>query len=349
MQTRRRFVMGGLAFSAAALAAGAAPVTAAGPVELAFSSWIPPTHVLMKDFMIPWGQQVEKATDGRVKVRFLPKPVTNAQGHRDAVRNGVADLAFISLSYYPGRFELMKFAMLPFSGNTAESTSIAAWRIFDKYMHKMDDEGFLVLGLYGHGPGGVYTAKRKVEKIEDFKDLKIRIGGGIQADVAKVLHVNAIVKPAPESYELLSTGVADGVFFPPESVASFRLDGIVRYATLFPGGLYADVHAIIMNKDAFAKLTDQDKAILMKLSGENIARMGGKAWGDADVAALESLKSKNVEFVQPSPQFIADVKERTAGFEKEWLALAKERGVDGPAILAEFRAELARLEANKAK
>ncbi len=170
MQTRRRFVKGGLALSAAVLAAGALPANAAGPVELAFSSWVPPTHVLMKDFMVPWGQQVEKATDGRVKIRFLPKPVTNPQGHRDAVRNGVADLAFISLSYYPGRFELMKFAMLPFSGKSAQSTSIAAWRMFDKYMHKMDDEGFLVLGLYAHGPGGVYTAKRKVEKIEDFKD-----------------------------------------------------------------------------------------------------------------------------------------------------------------------------------
>jgi len=349
MQTRRRFVKGGLALSAAVLAAGALPANAAGPVELAFSSWVPPTHVLMKDFMVPWGQQVEKATDGRVKIRFLPKPVTNPQGHRDAVRNGVADLAFISLSYYPGRFELMKFAMLPFSGKSAQSTSIAAWRMFDKYMHKMDDEGFLVLGLYAHGPGGVYTAKRKVEKIEDFKDLKIRIGGGMQADVAKVLNVNAIVKPAPESYELLSTGVADGVFFPPESVASFRLDGIVRYATLFPGGLYADVHAIIMNKDAFAKLSEQDKAALLTLSGEHIATMGGKAWGDADVAALESLKAKNVEFVQPSAQLISDVKARTAGFEKEWLAMAKERGVDGQAMLADFRAELARLEQNKAQ
>lgn len=349
METRRRLMLGSLAMSAAVLAGGTRPAVAAGPVELAFSSWVPPTHVLMKDFMVPWGQEVEKATDGRVKIRFLPKPVTNPQGHRDAVRNGVADLAFISLSYYPGRFELMKFAMLPFSGNSAQSTSLAAWHMFDKYLHKMDDEGFLVLGIYGHGPGGVYTVKKKIEKIDDFRDLKIRIGGGMQADVAKALNVNAIVKPATESYELLSTGVADGVFFPPESVASFRLDGIVRYATLFPGGLYADLHAIIMNKEAFARLAEKDRAILMKLSGENIARMGGKAWGDADVAALATLKAKNVEFVQPNAQLIADVKARTGGFEKDWLALAKERGFDGPAILADFRAELARLEAGKAR
>ena len=345
MEKRRKFVRTGLLLSAGLMIAASAGVQAAQPVELAFSSWIPPTHVLMKDFMIPWGAQIEKATEGRVKVHFLPKPVTNPVEHRDAIRDGVADLSFISLSYYPGRFELMKFAMLPFSGNSSESTSVATWRMYEKYLHKTDDDGFIVLGLYGHGPGGVFTTKKKVEKIDDFSGLKIRIGGGMAADVAKALNVNAIVKPAPESYELLSTGVADGVFFPMESVAGFRLDGIVRYATTFPGGLYSDVHAIIMNKQAFAKLSAKDQKTLLSLSGEHIASMAGKAWGAADVAGLETLKAKHVEFVQASPQLVADVRARTAAFEKDWLALAARRGVDGPALLADFRAELKKLEA----
>lgn len=325
-----------------------ASAQAGKPVELAFSSWIPPTHVLMKDFMIPWGQQVEKETEGRVRINFLPKAVTNPQGHLDAVRTGVTDLAFISHSFYPGRFDLMKLLILPFSGNGAQSTSLAAWRIYDKYLRPANEHrGIVLLGVYGHGPGGVYTTKKKVEKIEDFDGLKIRIGGGISADVAKVLKVNAVVKPAPESFELMSTGVVDGVFFPPESVASFRLDDIVKFATVFPGGLYADLHGIIMNEDAFNKLADKDKAIVRKVSGENIARMGGKAWGDADVAALSSLKAKKVEFTEASPSLITAIKARTDVFEKEWLATAKAKGIDGPMVLKEYRAELARIEAGK--
>ncbi len=321
---------------------------AAKPVELAFSSWIPPTHILMKDFMIPWGQQVEKETEGRVKVNFLPKAVTNPQGHLDAVRTGVTDLAFISHSYYPGRFDLMKLSILPFSGNSSQSTSLATWRIYDKYLRQANEHrGVVLLGVYGHGPGGVYTTKKKVEKIEDFDGLKIRIGGGISADVAKVLKVNAIVKPAPESYELMSTGVVDGVFFPPESVASFRLDEIVKFATVFPGGLYSDLHGIIMNEGSFNKLSDKDKAIVRKVSGENIARMAGKAWGDADVAAMVSLKAKKVEFTEASPALVAAIKTRTDVFEKEWLATAKAKGIDGPMVLKEYRAELARIESGK--
>jgi TRAP-type transport system periplasmic protein len=346
MKSKWTTAFGGVCLMAA-LAAGA-PAAAQKPNELTFSVWIPQSHPLVANFMIPWAQEVEKGTNGRVKINFLPKPVTNPQGHYDAVRNGVVDLAFISHSYYPGRFELMKIAMLPFSGKSAQSTSVAAWRIYDKYLAAADEHrGVKVLGIYGHGPGGVFTTKKVVEKVEDFDGLKVRIGGGMAADVANVLKVNAVVKPAPESYELLSTGVVDGVFFPPESIASFRLDGIVKNATVFPGGLYSDTHAIIMNEQALAKLPEADRAVLLKLSGEHIARVAGKAWGDADTAALESLRAKNVVFHQASPKLVADVKARTASFEKAWMDAAKAKGIDGPKVMQEFHATLKQLEAGK--
>ncbi len=346
MKTKWTSPLLGLGLAAALLAS--APAQAQKPVELTYSAWIPHTHILVSNFMMPWAKEVEAATEGRVKINFLPKPVTNPVGHFDAVRNGVVDLAFISHSYYPGRFDLMKFGVLPFSGNTALSSSVASWRIYDKYLRGANEHrGVKLLGIYGHGPGGVYTTGKKVEKIEDFDGLKLRIGGGIQADLSSVLKINAVVKPAPESYELMSTGVVDGVLFPPESVASFRLDSVVKSATVFPGGLYSDLHGVIMNEKAFDRLPAQDKAILLKLSGEHIARMGGKAWGDADTAALESLKAKNVVFSQASDKLVADMKTRTAPFEKAWLDAAKAKGIDGPQVLAAFRAELKALEASK--
>lgn len=335
-----------LGLGLASVVATQASAQAAKPVELTFSVWIPHSHILVSNFMMPWAKEVEGATEGRVKINFLPKAVTNPVGHLDAVRNGLVDLAFISHSYYPGRFELMKVGILPFSGNSAEANSIATWRIYDTYLRPANEHrGVKLLGTYNHGPGGVYTTDRKVDTIDDFKGLKLRIGGGIQADLAKALDFNAVVKPAPESYELMSTGVVDGVLFPPESVDSFKLDTVVKNATFFPGGLYSDVHGIIMNEAAFAKLSEQDQKILLGLSGEHIARMAGKAWGNADVAALNKLKANNVAFHQASPALVAAVKERTAGFEQAWLAEAKAKGIDGPAVLADFRAQLKALEA----
>ena len=53
--------------------------------------------------------------------------------------------------------------------------------------------------IYTHGPGIFWNAKKPIKTIDDFAGLKIRVGGGIAADVANALGVNTISKPAPES------------------------------------------------------------------------------------------------------------------------------------------------------
>ena len=47
--------------------------------------------------------------------------------------------------------------------------------------------------------------------------------------------------------------------------------------------------------------------------------------------------------VVASPQFVAEIKEKTAPLEKAWFDKAKAKGVDGPATLAALRAEIASL------
>jgi len=314
--------------------------------QLTVSSWLPPTHAVVADFLVPWGEEISKATDGRVTLRILPKPVTNPPGHFDAVRDGLVDISFISHAYYPGRFQLTKFAVLPFSGNTAESRSVAAWDTYEKYLLKADEhKGVKLLGMYAHGPGIVFTNGKSIEKIDDFSGLKIRVGGGMAADVAKALGVSPIAKPAPESYELLSTGVVDGVFFPAESLVSFKLDSVIKNATTFPGGLYSDTHAVIMNEDAFAKLSKQDQEALTQLSGKHLAHLAGQAWDKHDAVAKQVMNGGEIKLVQADDALIQAVRERTEDFEKIWLDNAAAKGIDGPAALASFRAEIKQLEA----
>lgn len=318
-------------------------------VELTISSWLPPTHSLVAGFIVPWMAEVEKETEGRVKPRLLPKAVTNAAGHYDAVRNGLVDFAFISHAYYPGRFELTKLGTLPLTGEHGEARSIAAWRIYDKHLKGAGEHrGVQLLGIYGHGPGMVMSGKKPVRQIDDFNGLKVRLGGGMAADVAKVLNVNAVVKPAPESYELLSTGVVDAVFLPAESLLAFRLDEVVQSITRFPGGLYGDSHGFIMNERSYKKLSEQDRAIIERLSGEHIARLAGAAWGGADSKSLALAKEKGIEIIDADSALVEAVRGRTAPFEQAWLAAAGKHNIDGPAVMAEYRSMLQELDAEVA-
>ncbi|NYT75723.1 TRAP transporter substrate-binding protein [Alcaligenaceae bacterium] len=335
---------------AAALIAGAtlaAPLAVhAKNVQLTVSSWLPPTHAVVADFLVPWGEEIKKATDGRVTLRILPKPVTNPAGHFDAVRDGLVDITFVSHAYYPGRFELTKFAVMPFSGDTATSRSIAAWDTYEKYLLKADEhKGVRLLGMYAHGPGIVFTTSKPVDSIDDFQGLKVRVGGGMAADVAKAVGANPIAKPAPESYELLSMGVVDGVFFPAESLVSFKLDAIIKNATVFPGGLYSDTHAVIMNPDAFDKLSKEDQQALLKLSGRHLAELAGKAWDKHDIEGQKVMHSDQINLIKADETFVNAVRERTKGFEQTWLKAAADKGIDGQAALDSFRAEIKKLDA----
>lgn len=318
---------------------------AAAQTELTFSLWLPPTHPISAHMIVPWIAEVEKASQGRVRIKILPKALGSPGAHFDIVRDGLADVMFTVHGYAPGRFVLTKVAEFPFLGESAEATSVAYWRIFEKYLAKANEhKGMKVLSLFTHGPGVIFNSKHPVTKVADLAGLKIRVGGGIVNDVAKALGTVPLLKPAPESYELLSNGVADGVFFPGESVKSFKLEKLVKYATQVPGGLYNTSFVLAMNEAKFKSLSEADQDAIMSVSGEHFARLAGKAWDVADRDGLASFKAAGGEVITASPAFVADIKARTASLEVAWEKEAKAKGVDGAAILAAFRAEIKKVE-----
>ena len=314
---------------------------------LTMSSWVSPQHHLTSVVLQGWANEVEKVTNGRVKFQMLPKHPSAPPGTFDAVRDGLVDLSYVTASYTPARHILPLMAELPGAGETALINSVAYSRIYWKYFDKVGEyKGVKLLGVFTHGPGQLFT-KRPVASINDLQGLKIRTGGGIAEAVAKALGTSAFVKPAPESYELLSSGVADGVFFPLESIISFKLDTVLEQATLFPGGMYSSAFGFFMNEDKWNKLPKQDQEAIAKISGEHIARLAGASWDEADRKGMEALKKSGVKIVNANPELVAEVKKRSAPIVDDWITKAKAKGVDAPKVLAEFREELKKVAAGK--
>ena len=329
-------------------AAGIHGAASAQSVTLSFSAWVPPSHMLVRDGMAPWMQEVEKVTEGRVKMRLLPKPAANAVNHLDAVAEGLADVAFISHSYTPARFPMTRIGVLPFAGDSAEVASVALWRTYDKHFAKLNEhKGVKLITIYTHGAGVFWNAKRPIRTVEDFAGLKIRVGGGIAADVANALGAIAVSRPAPESFELLSTGVVDGVMFPGESIVSFKLDKMVKFATAFPGGLYSDSHAVIMNEAAWKKISKADQDAINRISGEALARAVGKAWDKNAGAGFDAFKAAGGQIIAADAALVKAVADRTARFEQEWVKAVNEKGMNGAAIVSEYRNELKKVAAGQ--
>jgi TRAP-type C4-dicarboxylate transport system substrate-binding protein len=278
---------------------------------------------------------------------MLPKHPSAPPGTFDAVRDGLMDLSYVTASYTPARHHMPLMAELPGMGDSSEVNSVAYSRIYWKHFHKLGEyNGVKLLGVFTHGPGQMFT-KKAVKGIDDIKGLKIRTGGGIAEKVANALGASAFVKPAPESYELLKSGVADGVFFPFESVISFKLDTVIGQATVFPGGMYSSSFGFFMNQAKWDKLPKQDQDALEKLGYEALARHAGKSWDTADKVGIEGLKKANVPVVNASPALVEEARKRSGPIIEEWIKVAGTKGVDGKAVLEEFREELKKVAAGK--
>jgi len=322
--------------------------TASAQTVLTMSSWVGPSHPLTRDVLGGWAAAVEKATNGRVKMQMLAKHPVAPQGTFDGVRDGVMDVSYVTASYTPARHPLPLLAELPGSGGTAEINSVAFSRIHWKHLHKAGEyKGVKLLGVFTHGPGQMFLVKKPVNSVADIAGMKIRSGGGISEASAKALGASPLVKPAPESYEILASGVADGTFFPAESIRSFNLDKVVKHATIFPGGFYSSAFGFFMNEEKWNKLSKQDQDAINSVSGEALARLAGQAWDAADKGGMEALRAAGVNIQQASPAFIAEVRTRTEPLANTWIQAANAKGLEGAKVLAEFREELKRVADGK--
>ena len=340
----------GTAFAASAVIAALAVLSqpVAAQTTLTMSSWVAPNHLLTKDVLAVWGQQVEKATNGRVKLQMLPKHPSAAPGTFDAVRDDLVDVSYVTASYTPARHVLPLLAELPGGGATSVINSVAYSRIHWKYLQQVGEyKGVKLLGVFTHGPGQMFNTKRPINKVEDLAGMKIRTGGGIAEEMARSLGASAFVKPAPESYELLSSGVADGTFFPLESIISFKLGSVVKYATLFPGGFYSSSFGFFMNEDKWNKLSKKDQDAIASVSGEPLALLAGKAWDTTDAEALEEMKRVGIQISTASPELVKGVQARAEAIDDKWVKDATAKGIDGVKVLAEFHEELKRVAAGK--
>jgi len=318
--------------------------SAGAQVVLATSTWVPPTHLLSRA-QASWCEDVAKATQERVKCNILPRPVSPPPATFDAIRDGQADLSFSVHGYTPGRYVMTGLAEFPFLGDSAVATSVAYERIYRRHLAQFNEHrGLKVLTVFTHGPGIIFNNKRPIRTLADMEGIKFRVGGGIVNEIGKAIGANMTLRPASQAYEMLSSGVMDGNWFPDESVVSFKLEKLTKHRTALPGGAYNTSFAFVMNEATWNRISKADQEAIERLSGEAAARRFGKAWDEVDATSRDVQRQNGVTFDDADAKFVADYKARTTPLEADWIKKAEDKGLrNAAAVLAEFRAEIAKV------
>ncbi len=325
------------------LAAGAVLALGSGPASaqkqtLRMAYWAGPAHHMVKT-QEAWIKTIEQASGGNLTVEVDKAALAKPDGQYDLVKNGVRDMVWHVAAYTRGRFDMLSAGEIPFLCPNATICSQALSTWYAK--HGLADKEFTdtkLLNVFVHGPGTIHTLK-PVKTLEEIKGIKIRAGGA-GVPIAQALGMSVVAMPATEAHEALSRGTVDGVLFPWEAIDSFRLAELTKSHLEVPGGLYTATFVIIVNKDAFAKLTPGNQAALMKASGEAGSALFGKAWDAADTAGRENAKKRGNTIQTLAPAELERWKPMLKFVRDEWLKKAKEKGLDGEALLRDLEATI---------
>lgn len=287
-----------LAVFAGSLLLAASPCFAQQVIQLRYSNFFPAPH---KNSVIAdaWCKEVEKRTNGRVKISYYPgATLTPPAQTYDSVTKGIADIGLSLFGYTMGKFPMMTAIDLPLGYKSAYVATKLINEYYKKFQPKEMDE-VKVMYLSAHGPGIVHT-KKPVTKLEEFKGMKMRATGQT-AQIVKALGGVPVAMPMTESYDALSKGVVDGVMCPMEAMKGWKLQEVAPNATQNFGSAYTSGFWVVMNKAKWNSIPKADQAIIEKINEEWIEKQG-RIWDEIDKEGYDLIKQRGDKVIALSPE-----------------------------------------------
>jgi len=262
-------------------------------INLNYSIFFPATHGQAKAG-IEWAKEIEKRTDGRVKITVFPGgTLTQANQCYDGVVQGISDIGMSVFAYTRGRFPVMEATDLPLG----YPDGIVATRVVNEFYRQVQPKELSdvkLLYLHAHGPGLLHT-KKPVRILDDLKKMKIR-STGLSAKVVEALGGVPVAMPQGGTYEALQKGVVEGTFSPIEVLKGWRQAEVIKYTTeCFTVG-YTTCMFVVMNLDKWNSLPSDIRGIFEDVSSEWID-VHGKTWNAVDVEGRDYTLSIGNEII----------------------------------------------------
>ena len=271
----------------------------AGKLTLTFATTTPPKsnlEIASENFI----KAVSLKTGGRIEIKhYGAGSLYNAKTIMPAISNGQVDIGILHVALVGRRSPVLEFigsfgAQGCWNGNDHyfrfidnPRTRTIASAEFEKYFKSK------LLAPLTFGTGLMGHREKTIEKIADFKGLKIRTSGTAQATMYKALGAVPIGLSSKEIYTALQRGTIQGATSGVSRWRRSKLYEVAPHLTIDPTLPYLSMWLVI-NKKAWAKLPVEDQAIFMESAKdlEQWTRDFAKKETQTDLAFLkEQVKS----------------------------------------------------------
>jgi TRAP-type mannitol/chloroaromatic compound transport system substrate-binding protein len=210
-------------------------------------------------------KNVEEMSDGKFEIKFFePGALIPALECFDAVSKGSVESCWTTPGYDTGKYPALAFfTTVPFGPGIGE---FLAWKWFGGGNELRDEiygkHNMVAIDCFAIGPETSGWFRKPVGSVDELRGIKMRFFG-LGAQVMQKLGVSTQLLAAGDIYPALERGVIDATEFSmPTMDISLGFYQVAKY-NYFPGWhQQVSVSHLLMNKDAYNKLSKQNKAIL---------------------------------------------------------------------------------------
>ena len=324
--------------TAAVLMMATAPFTLAAQEPehvLKLHHFLPPASMAHSQIFVPWAERINEASEGRLRIDIYPAMQLGGKPPAlfDQTRKGVTDISWTVAGWMPGRFPKGSVFELPFMVTDAEGTSRA---IHEYAQTEMQDElkDVHLLALHTHARGSLHSREKALTTGADLDGLRVHVANKNMAAMIKSLGASPTFIPVTQVPSSLSKGVIDVSVLPFEVIAPLRIYEMVEHHLEVPGprGLYTQFFIFSMNKDTYAGLPDDLKAVIDANSGAELAGLMGAKFDEYESVGREPAVSRGNQFATLSEEERARWIETMQPITQAWVDARNEEFGDGDTL-----------------
>jgi TRAP-type C4-dicarboxylate transport system substrate-binding protein len=296
-----------------------------------------------------FGQELEKKTEGKVKVAFFPHgALFKIKASRDNILAGTADICNLSLVAEATRMPLSSIVMLvsvswPYTTDGMIDAGNAMHTLMKEFPEVAAEyKDFKVLAFPMLNRYHI-IAKKPILLPEDIKGLKFK-SGGAQGTFIKSLGGAQVALSPPKSYMALKTGVIDGGVVSYSQMNIYKLWEVAKHVTDVDMGRV--LLPVVMNKATWESLPADVQKTIDSLTPEMV-KQGAEKLTKIQVKGAKAM-AENGEVHNLTPDQKKAWQDAKGNSEKEWLENCHKKGLGdvGEKVLKRYK-ELAAESTNR--
>ncbi len=293
-------------------------------------------------------EDVKERTDGEINFDVQwGGALFKADAAAQAVADGVADAGTIIAVYFPQEMLAYGIADLPVQNPdpwVGMKATDDLMRGSEAIQANLADQNLVYIGTYTTSAVHIGCKGAAIRTVEDIAGLKVR-GVGAYGKTFGDFGANLVNMSIYDAYQGLDSGLLDCSQGYSYAVGALNQQEVMDSYTMLNWGQVGAL-GIFMNKDAYDALPEEQQAALME-AGKGLADEFGRLISADNDAAVEKMKEAGVEIIELPEEERAKLVEKGNTYLDEWVGQADAAGLDGTALLEEYRGLISKYQAER--